>query len=43
MIARHARGGLRDSQSVLDQLLSFCKDKISLEDVNFVVGCYRRG
>src|SRR3989304_5264699 len=39
MIARHARGGLRDSQSVLDQLLSFCKDKISLEDVNFVLGC----
>lgn len=39
MIARHARGGLRDSQSVLDQLLSFCKDKISIEDVNFVVGC----
>src|SRR5574337_326726 len=39
MIARYARGGLRDSQSVLDQLLSFCKDKISPEDVNFVVGC----
>lgn len=39
MIARYARGGLRDSQSVLDQLLSFCKDKISLEDVNFVLGC----
>lgn len=39
MIARHARGGLRDSQSVLDQLLSFCKDKISLEDVNFALGC----
>lgn len=39
MIARHARGGLRDSQSVLDQLLSFCKDKISPEDVNFVMGC----
>ncbi len=39
MIARYARGGLRDSQSVLDQLLSFCKDKISPEDVNFVLGC----
>jgi DNA polymerase-3 subunit gamma/tau len=39
MIARYARGGLRDSQSVLDQLLSFCKDKISLKDVNFVLGC----
>ncbi len=39
IIARHARGGLRDSQSVLDQLLSFCKDTISLEDVNFVLGC----
>ncbi|MCF6156027.1 MAG: DNA polymerase III subunit gamma/tau [Candidatus Brocadia sp.] len=39
MIARYARGGLRDSQSVLDQLLSFCKDKISPEDVSFVLGC----
>ncbi|NUO09388.1 MAG: DNA polymerase III subunit gamma/tau [Candidatus Brocadia sp.] len=39
MIARYARGGLRDSQSVLDQLLSFCKDTISSEDVNFVLGC----
>lgn len=39
MIARYAKGGLRDSQSVLDQLLSFCKDKVSLEDVNFVLGC----
>jgi DNA polymerase III subunit gamma/tau len=38
MIARYARGGLRDSQSVLDQLLSFCKERISLEDVNFVLG-----
>lgn len=39
MIARYARGGLRDSQSVLDQILSFCKDRISPEDVNFVLGC----
>ncbi|GAB63645.1 MAG: DNA polymerase III subunit gamma/tau [Candidatus Jettenia sp.] len=39
MIARYAKGGLRDSQSVLDQLLSFCKDTVSLEDVNFVLGC----
>jgi len=38
-IARYARGGLRDSQSVLDQILSFCKDHISPEDVNFVLGC----
>lgn len=38
-IARRAKGGLRDSQSVLDQLLSFCKDKITPEDVNFVLGC----
>ena len=38
MIARYARGGLRDSQSVLDQLLSFCKDKISPADVHFVLG-----
>jgi len=39
MVARHARGGLRDSQSVLDQLLSFCKDKISPEEVSYVLGC----
>lgn len=39
IIAKHARGGLRDSQSILDQLLSFCKDNISLEDVHFVLGC----
>ncbi|MEK7699413.1 MAG: DNA polymerase III subunit gamma/tau [Planctomycetota bacterium] len=38
-IARYARGGLRDSQSVLDQLIAFCKTKITLEDVNFVLGC----
>ncbi|MEB2309016.1 MAG: DNA polymerase III subunit gamma/tau [Candidatus Brocadiaceae bacterium] len=38
-IARYAKGGLRDSQSVLDQILSFCKDRISPEDVNFVLGC----
>lgn len=38
-IARYARGGLRDSQSVLDQILSSCKDKISQEDVNFILGC----
>ncbi len=38
-IARYARGGLRDSQSILDQLLSSCKDTISQEDVNFVLGC----
>ncbi|MBF8275932.1 MAG: dnaX [Candidatus Brocadiaceae bacterium] len=38
-IARYARGGLRDSQSVLDQLIAFCRTKITLEDVNFVLGC----
>lgn len=38
-IARYAKGGLRDSQSVLDQLLSFGKDKITPEDVNFILGC----
>ncbi|MDR4509023.1 MAG: DNA polymerase III subunit gamma/tau [Candidatus Brocadiaceae bacterium] len=38
LIARYAKGGLRDSQSVLDQLLSFCKEKITLKDVNYVLG-----
>ncbi|MCF6150156.1 MAG: DNA polymerase III subunit gamma/tau [Candidatus Kuenenia sp.] len=37
-IARSAKGGLRDSQSVLDQLLSFCNDKVTSADVNYVLG-----
>lgn len=37
-IARYARGGLRDSESLLDQLASFCHEKITLRNVHDVLG-----
>ncbi len=37
-IARGAQGGLRDAESMLDQLVSFCGDKIGAEDVRGVFG-----
>jgi DNA polymerase III subunit gamma/tau len=37
-IARLAQGGMRDAQSILDQLISFCGQKISDEDVLDVYG-----
>ncbi|HJO55958.1 MAG TPA: DNA polymerase III subunit gamma/tau, partial [Candidatus Scalindua sp.] len=37
-IAKYARGGLRDSESILDQLASFCHEKITLRDVYDVFG-----
>jgi DNA polymerase-3 subunit gamma/tau len=37
-IARSSDGSLRDAESVLDQLASFSKDKISLKDVISVLG-----
>ncbi|MCX5696816.1 MAG: DNA polymerase III subunit gamma/tau [Candidatus Omnitrophica bacterium] len=37
-IARASDGSLRDAESVLDQLASFSKDKISLKDVISVLG-----
>jgi len=37
-IARYARGGLRDSESILDQLASFCHEKITLRDVYDIFG-----
>ena len=37
-IARHARGGLRDSISLLEQLLSFTAERVTLADVKLVVG-----
>ena len=41
LLARRANGSMRDSQSLLEQLLSFCDQKITLDDVNQDVG-YRR-
>ena len=37
-IARMADGGMRDSQSILDQMIAFCGDSISEEDVLKVYG-----
>ncbi len=37
-IARGAEGGMRDAQSTLDQLISFCGDKIAEEDVLSMFG-----
>lgn len=38
LIARYARGGLRDAESVLDQLISFSDGRITLNDVYAVLG-----
>lgn len=37
-IARLANGGMRDAQSILDQMISFCGQKISEQDVLDVYG-----
>src|SRR5207249_10055941 len=37
-IARGAEGGLRDAESMLDQLVAFCGEKISESDVVNVIG-----
>lgn len=38
LIARIAEGGMRDALSVLDQCISFSGDRVSVEDVNAVLG-----
>ena len=42
-IARGADGGMRDAESTLDQLISFCGDKISEEDVLSMFGLAAQG
>ena len=37
-IARAADGGVRDSESILDQLMSYCEKEISFQDVFDVLG-----
>jgi len=37
-VARMANGGMRDAQSILDQLISFCGKRIALENVLDVYG-----
>ncbi len=38
LLARRAAGSLRDSQSLFEQLLSFCTDRIGLQDVLSLLG-----
>ena len=38
LLARRANGSMRDSQSLLEQLLSFCDQNITLHDVNQLLG-----
>ncbi|MEM9940880.1 MAG: DNA polymerase III subunit gamma/tau [Planctomycetota bacterium] len=38
LLARRANGSMRDSQSLLEQLLSFCGTKVSVEEVNQLLG-----
>ena len=40
-IARAADGSLRDAQSMLDQISSFSKDRISFEDVSQALGSWK--
>ncbi len=42
-IARGAEGGMRDAESTLDQLISFCGDKIEETDVLSMFGLTARG
>ncbi len=38
LLARRANGSMRDSQSLLEQLFSFCGKEISVEEVNQLLG-----
>ena len=38
LLARRANGSMRDSQSLLEQLLSFCGDKITIDEVHQLLG-----
>ncbi len=38
LIARAADGGIRDSESILDQLLSYCENEITVQDVFDILG-----
>src|ERR1700739_3676306 len=42
-IARGAEGGMRDAESTLDQLISFCGDKIEETDVLSMFGLTAQG
>ncbi len=43
LLARRAAGSMRDSQSLLEQLLSFCGSTITADDVHAMLGTARGG
>ena len=43
LLARRANGSMRDSQSLLEQLFSFCGDKITQEEVHQLLGTTDNG
>jgi DNA polymerase-3 subunit gamma/tau len=43
LLARRAAGSMRDSQSLLEQLLSFCTERISVADVHAMLGTAQSG
>ena len=38
LLARRANGSMRDSQSLLEQMLSFCDSQITVDDVHLLLG-----
>ncbi|MEO8494479.1 MAG: DNA polymerase III subunit gamma/tau [Planctomycetota bacterium] len=43
LLARRAAGSMRDSQSLLEQLLSFCTGRITVNDVHAMLGTAQSG
>ncbi len=43
LLARRATGSMRDSQSLLEQLLSFCEGKITVDEVHSMLGTAAAG
>ncbi len=43
LLARRAAGSMRDSQSLLEQLLSFCTEQITVADVHAMLGTAQSG
>ena len=43
LVARRAHGSMRDSQSLLEQLMAFCTDHITVDDVHRLLGTTASG
>ncbi|MDD5504814.1 MAG: DNA polymerase III subunit gamma/tau [Candidatus Omnitrophica bacterium] len=41
-IVRQAGGSMRDAESIMDQLATYCKDKITIQDTNSILGLVSR-